>query len=201
LDAGGQKQHVILLNDAFDDDSLNAFGSELNIQHFLVKPVKIGQLFNTLSHLSLKREEIQNAGQELHSNTTDSSRDRPVNVLVAEDHKINMMLVRAMLGKILSNVNIIEAANGKEAVTGYRSTIPDIVFMDIQMPEMNGYEATREIRQLENGRRVPIIALTAGTVSGEREKCIEAGMDDYLTKPVLKDTLEEAIHKWLYKLK
>jgi CheY-like chemotaxis protein len=69
------------------------------------------------------------------------------------------------------------------------------------MPEMNGYEATREIRQLENGRRVPIIALTAGTVSGEREKCIEAGMDDYLTKPVLKDTLEEAIHKWLYKLK
>ncbi|MNL71742.1 Signal transduction histidine-protein kinase BarA [compost metagenome] len=73
--------------------------------------------------------------------------------------------------------------------------------MDIQMPEKNGYEATREIRQLETDRRVPIIALTAGTVVGEREKCIEAGMDDYLTKPVLKDTLEEAIHKWLFKLK
>lgn len=200
LDASGQEQRVILLNDAFDDDSLNAFGSELNIQHFLVKPVKIRQLFNTLSHLSLKREEIENTGQELNSSTTVSSEDRPVNVLVAEDHKINMMLVRAMLGKILSNVNVIEAANGKEAIAEYRNASPDIVFMDIQMPEMNGYEATREIRQLENGRRVPIIALTAGTVVGEREKCIEAGMDDYLTKPVLKDTLEETIHKWLFKL-
>jgi len=64
---------------------------------------------------------------------------------------------------------------------------------------MNGYEATREIRRAEGRSRVPIIALTAGTVVGEREKCIEAGMDDYLTKPVLKDTLEASIRKWLYK--
>ncbi|MNY78348.1 Sensor histidine kinase RcsC [compost metagenome] len=65
------------------------------------------------------------------------------------------------------------------------------------MPEMNGYEATREIRQGAGHAHVPIIALTAGTVVGEREKCIEAGMDDYLTKPVLKDTLEAAVRKWL----
>ena len=70
--------------------------------------------------------------------------------------------------------------------------------MDIQMPEMNGYEATREIRQA-GSPHVPIIALTAGTVVGEREKCIEAGMDDYLTKPVLKDTLEAAVRKWLHR--
>lgn len=196
----GQKQRVILLNDSFDDDALNTFGSELDIQHFLVKPVKIRQLFHTLSNLSSKREETKDAEEELCSGNKDFREERPVNVLVAEDHKINMLLVKSMLSKILPNINLIEAANGREAVTEYQRAVPDIVFMDIQMPEKNGYEATREIRQLENGKRVPIIALTAGTVVGEREKCIEAGMDDYLTKPVLKDTLEDAIRKWLFKL-
>jgi CheY-like chemotaxis protein len=70
--------------------------------------------------------------------------------------------------------------------------------MDIQMPEMNGYEATERIRNLETGSHVPIVALTAGTVVGEREKCLEAGMDDYLTKPILKDTLEKTIQTWLF---
>ena len=202
LEGSPAKQPVILLNDSFDEEALSAFGNELDIRHFLVKPVKIQQLFHVLSDLGLKAKAPEKprktvVQEELPKETYEPS---DVKILIAEDHKINMLLVKSMLGKILPGSELIEAANGKEAIEAFRRTSPDIVFMDIQMPEMNGYEATREIRQAASHPHVPIIALTAGTVVGEREKCIEAGMDDYLTKPVLKDTLEAAVRKWLQKL-
>ncbi len=194
-----REQPVILLNDSFDEEALIAFGNELDIRHFLVKPVKIQQLFHALSDLGLqvKTPEMPAkivAQEKLSGEIYETSE---MKILIAEDHRINMLLVKSMLNKILPGSELIEAANGKEAVEAFRRTVPDMVFMDIQMPEMNGYEATREIRHAEGLSRVPIIALTAGTVVGEREKCIEAGMDDYLTKPVLKDTLEAAVRKWL----
>lgn len=201
LEGHGADQPVILLNDSFDEEALSAFGNELDIKHFLVKPVKIQQLFHALSDLGLKskpthRPEKVPAKEELSKAIYETGN---VKILIAEDHKINMLLVKSMLNKILPGSELIEAANGKEAIEAFGRTSPDIVFMDIQMPEMNGYEATREIRRGQGNPHVPIIALTAGTVVGEREKCIEAGMDDYLTKPVLKDTLEAAVRKWLYK--
>ncbi|WP_353720577.1 PAS domain S-box protein [Dyadobacter sp. 676] len=201
LENGEQKQPVILLNDSFDEEALRAIGNELDIKHFLVKPVKIRQLFQALSDLGLKSERLETGPQIVvrENRVEDIYETDEVKILIAEDHKINMLLVKSMLAKILPNSELIEAANGREAVAAFREFNPEIVFMDIQMPEMNGYEATREIREAEGGTHVPIIALTAGTVVGEREKCIEAGMDDYLTKPVLKDTLEAAIRKWLYK--
>lgn len=201
LEGNAANQPVILLNDSFDEEALSAFGNELDIKHFLVKPVKIQQLFHALSNLGLKskapEKPVKTVAHEKLSGETYETGD--VKILIAEDHKINMLLVKSMLGKILPGSELIEAANGKEAIEAFRRTSPDMVFMDIQMPEMNGYEATREIRLADGNRQVPIIALTAGTVVGEREKCIEAGMDDYLTKPVLKDTLEAAIRKWLPK--
>jgi PAS domain S-box-containing protein len=189
---------VILLNDSLEEETLNSVGDELSIQHFLVKPVKIQQLFYTLSQLGVKNE---STAQPLRTEPVASNgfEESNVTVLIAEDHKINMLLVKVMLAKILPNAGIVEAVNGMDAIREYQATNPDIIFMDIQMPEMNGYESTKEIRKLENGKRIPIIALTAGTVVGEREKCIDAGMDDYLTKPVLKDTLQETINKWLPK--
>ncbi|WP_321540497.1 response regulator [Flavobacterium piscinae] len=72
----------------------------------------------------------------------------------------------------------------------------DIIFMDIQMPLMNGYEATKVIRTMDHGKTIPIIALTAGTVIGEKEKCLEIGMNDYVSKPIVKGSLEEVIAKW-----
>ncbi|GGH22974.1 hypothetical protein GCM10007423_05170 [Dyadobacter endophyticus] len=197
----GAGQPVILLNDSLDDEALSAFGNELDVKHFLVKPVKIQQLFHALSDLGLKSKISQqpekiSANEEIPKAIYETGE---VKILIAEDHKINMLLVKSMLNKILPGSELIEATNGKEAIEAFRRTSPDIVFMDIQMPEMNGYEATREIRQGAGLTHVPIIALTAGTVVGEREKCIEAGMDDYLTKPVLKDTLEAAVRKWLLK--
>ncbi|NIJ53729.1 PAS domain-containing hybrid sensor histidine kinase/response regulator [Dyadobacter arcticus] len=188
---------IILLNDSFEEDMLNAVRDELDIQHFLIKPVKIQQLFFTLSNLGHKnhRPKIP-AGEFIGKSTRYGS--RLITVLIAEDHKINMLLAKSMLGRILPNVSMIEAYTGKQAIEEFQRTKPDIVLMDIQMPEMNGYEATKGIRALEIEGHVPIIALTAGTVVGEREKCLEAGMDDYLTKPVLENTLEKAIQQWLF---
>jgi CheY-like chemotaxis protein len=74
---------------------------------------------------------------------------------------------------------------------------PDFIFMDVQMPIMNGYEATEAIRKLEDGTRVPICALTAGTIKGEMDKCLSIGMDDYTTKPVVRDTIEKIVSRWL----
>ena len=91
---------------------------------------------------------------------------------------------------------LIEAFDGKEAVEKYTAERPDIVFMDIQMPVMNGYEASQEIRKIQT-EHVPIIALTAGTVIGEREKCLEAGMDDYAAKPIVRKTIEQILSNWI----
>ena len=117
-------------------------------------------------------------------------------VLLAEDNKINMLLAKTLIAQIIQNCTIIEAFDGKEAVEKFKEIAPDIVFMDIQMPNMNGYEATSEIRKLQT-EHIPIIALTAGTVIGEKEKCIEAGMDDYASKPIIKDTLEKIISNYI----
>ncbi|MCE7065988.1 PAS domain-containing hybrid sensor histidine kinase/response regulator [Dyadobacter sp. CY326] len=193
-----RNQPVILLNNSFDEEANNLALAELNVLHSLLKPVKIQQLFSMLSQIYATNDAVFKSDSEGGPIDTGQKGADKFVVLIAEDHKINMLLVKTMLGKILSNVTMVEANNGNEAIRLYKETDPDIIFMDIQMPEMNGYEATRQIRILESGKRIPIIALTAGTVVGEREKCIDAGMDDYLTKPVVKDTLHNTIQKWLF---
>ena len=120
-------------------------------------------------------------------------------ILVVEDNKINMLLTRTILNNLFPNIIIYEAIDGNEAVTMFAEWLPDIVLMDIQMPIMNGYEATKMIRETEAGVAVPIIALTAGTVKGEKENCLEAGMNDYITKPIIREALKEMILKWTNK--
>jgi CheY-like chemotaxis protein/HPt (histidine-containing phosphotransfer) domain-containing protein len=117
-------------------------------------------------------------------------------VLVVEDNPVNQRLVRLTLERMGCRVD--PAANGKEAVEMARNLPYDIVFMDCQMPEMDGYQATREIRSRETGaRHLPIVALTAGAMEGDREKALQAGMDDYLTKPVQREDLRRALGRWL----
>lgn len=118
-------------------------------------------------------------------------------IMIAEDNKINMLLIKTIIKNIFPEITIFEVFNGKDAVEQFESINPDIVFMDIQMPLMNGYEATKAIRNLESGKKIPIIAVTAGVEKEEKIKCMQAGMNDHLSKPIMKGAIEETIIKWM----
>jgi CheY-like chemotaxis protein len=115
--------------------------------------------------------------------------------LLAEDNPLNQQVARGILHELGHSVEI--ANNGREAVEMFGKRRYDLVFMDIQMPEMNGYEATRQILevQLHSTLRIPIIAMTAHAMSGDREKCLAAGMDDYISKPISMDQLSLVIER------
>ncbi len=117
-------------------------------------------------------------------------------ILLAEDTLVNQKLVVHLLKKFGCAVDV--ANDGREAVQKATETAYDLILMDCQMPDMDGYEASAEIRRLQEGQpRVPIIALTANAMQGDREKCLAAGMDDYLTKPLHHTGLRRALEQWL----
>ncbi|WP_246248900.1 hybrid sensor histidine kinase/response regulator [Chelativorans alearense] len=120
----------------------------------------------------------------------------PLDVLVAEDNEVNQLVFSQVLDQLGLNYRI--ASNGKTAVKMHRALKPRIVLMDVSMPEMNGLEATAAIREAENGlkHRTPIIGITAHALTGDREKCLEAGMDDYLSKPISPQKLSAKIAQW-----
>jgi CheY-like chemotaxis protein/HPt (histidine-containing phosphotransfer) domain-containing protein len=117
-------------------------------------------------------------------------------ILVAEDNAVNQKVAVLLLAKLGCHADV--AGDGVEAVRMFEAFPFDLVLMDVRMPEMNGFEATGAIRALEgDGRHTPIIAMTAGAMEGDRDACLAAGMDDYVTKPVRLDVLAEALTKWL----
>lgn len=129
-------------------------------------------------------------------NSLPRAETRRAHILVAEDNAINQKVIAHLLEHLRHSVEIV--TNGREAIMAAESRSFDIILMDCQMPEMGGYEAARLIRQGTGpGRRTPIIALTANALSTDRERCIEAGMDDYVSKPVKLDTLTKVLDKWL----
>ena len=124
----------------------------------------------------------------------DSSADE-MNILLAEDNAVNQMLAVRLLEKIGYRVDVVE--NGLDAVDRVRRGRYDLVLMDCQMPEMDGYQATAEIRRLEAGQRhTNIVAVTANAMLGDREKCLKACMDDYLSKPIQLAQLKNVLERW-----
>ncbi len=118
-------------------------------------------------------------------------------VLLVEDNKVNQKVAARLLEKLNCCVDV--ADDGEKALSAVAANTYDLILMDIQMPGMDGYQATRAIRNAEagGGQRVPIIALTANAMTGDRELCLAAGMDDYLAKPIVSGDLAAAIERWL----
>ena len=186
------KNPEIILLHSSSDETIVKTCEELSINHRLLKPIKLKDMYNCLSRvISKKLEKTIVPVQE-------SERiDEPIQVLIAEDNVVNMVLARTIVRRIAPNAKIFEANTGLEAVAIYMKTTIDIILMDIQMPEMNGYEATKAIRTITHKPYTPIIALTAGNVKGEKEKCLAAGMNDFISKPVVAHTIALSLKRWL----
>jgi CheY-like chemotaxis protein len=149
-----------------------------------------------------KKSNLKRTVEVLNPNLAENNEDftktfNQAIVLIVEDNRINMLLAKKLIKKILPDSIIFEASDGKEAIEQFKKENPDVILMDIQMPKKNGYEATAEIRKLKNSGNIPIIALTAGTMSEDKEKCFKSGMNDYLSKPINQYDLEKVLRQWV----
>ncbi len=196
----------ILLVSSVDQSVQGERVRELGFADTMVKPVRTEVLFEKVTKVLAKERcntsAENNTTTEDENQTSDSrvreQHDSNAKVLVVEDNLVNQMVIIGMLETLGITPEIAE--NGQEGLDTYRADQPDLVFMDVSMPVMNGMDATHAIRdfELENGIvRCPIVALTANAMKGDREKCIESGMDDFLTKPVLIDDLSLVLNRWL----
>ncbi len=165
---------------------------EIGILQVLTKPVRRRQFHECLAKVMSEQVARPAPKPVAPMAPTPNGRAR---ILVVEDNLVNQKVTLLMLAKLGYSGEV--ASNGKEALEALARSSYDAVLMDCQMPEMDGYQATREIRSGEKGRRIPIIAMTAGAMRGDEEKCLEAGMDDYVAKPFYQATLEDALKRWL----
>jgi PAS domain S-box-containing protein len=168
----------------------------VEVSAILTKPIRQSQLFNAISDtVAGVTTRSEPAPQVALRVKTRAPSHEPL-VLIAEDNDINITVAKALLEK--QGLRSSVALNGREAVEMALANDYGAIFMDCQMPELDGYEATRRIRAAETGARVPIIAMTAHSMPGDRERCLGAGMDDYISKPVRAAELETIVKRWLF---
>ncbi len=166
----------------------------LGIARCLTKPVIASELLNEIMHLFARKPlamEIQNPTPEIREHV------QPRRVLLAEDNEINRRVAIGLLNS--RGHQVVIAENGQVAIDKIAEQTFDVVLMDMQMPILDGYQATQFIRQHEqqhNGRRIPIVAMTAEALKGDRERCLEAGMDDYVSKPIAPAEMFRAVERF-----
>jgi phosphate/phosphite/phosphonate ABC transporter binding protein len=187
----------IILMTAFRRESEMLYSDKVGINGFLIKPIYQSTLFDAIMD-TFGKKDVKSAKPRKHITTRTSiykNRLRGVRILVAEDNPTNQEIALAILEGVGSLAEI--ANNGKEAVEAVHRSHYDAVLMDIQMPVMDGYEATRAIRKDPKFVSLPIIAMTAHAMKGDEEKCREAGMDGYISKPVNQDRLFQVLWRVL----
>jgi PAS domain S-box-containing protein len=201
LELPPEKQPIILLHSSSDDAQLVMQCKDLGVRWRLTKPVKQKELYTKLldlysndpDEMAVKEEGQKEVKPRFQGNTT-------ITILIAEDNALNMILAKSIVSAGIPSARIIETVNGKQAVEQAVREKPDIVFMDVQMPELDGNDATREIRKHEKDKKLTparIIGLTAGATKEEKEKSLRAGMDDFITKPINIEKLRQIIQGYL----
>jgi signal transduction histidine kinase/DNA-binding response OmpR family regulator len=163
----------------------------MNVSAVLKKPARQGAIHDAIAEAFAGTAPRAAAATPMEG----TAPDRGLLVLIAEDNAINCTVIEALLGKL--GLQTAVAHNGREAIEMAAGHAYDAIFMDCLMPDTDGFEATREIRRVEDGRHVPIIAMTALSMPGDRERCLAAGMDDYLSKPIRRVALDAAVYRWL----
>jgi CheY-like chemotaxis protein len=187
----------IIMMTAFGKEAQRIEAEKAGINGFLTKPIYPSTLFDAIMD-GFGKAGAKGVGRKKQFTTRASIYRKPlkgIRVLVAEDNFTNQQVARA----ILEGAGIVATivGNGEAAVQAVGETAFDAVLMDIQMPRMNGYEATRRIRELPQGASIPIVAMTAHAMKGDEEKCLEAGMDGYISKPVNQDRLFHTLWRLL----
>jgi two-component system, sensor histidine kinase and response regulator len=191
------QQSKIIMMTAFGREEEMQQADAIGIEAFLFKPIKQSLLFDTIMEIfgqrhKVKSRRVQRQGLQesrLKENFTG------VKVLLAEDNAINQQVALEILESVGLDVDIAE--NGTQAIQAVKKGDYEVVLMDVQMPETDGYEATRLIREDPRHRNLPIIAMTAHAMKGDREKCLTAGMNDYVSKPIDTEHLFAALAKWI----
>ncbi len=170
---------------------------EIGFAAYMSKPVRRSDLLDSLT--AVLTDESGNAGRSIITRHSIRERRRGnVRILLAEDNDTNQQVALGILDKLGYRTDTV--ADGNEAIRAFKSIPYDLVLMDCQMPEMDGYEATRKIRDFKSetlNHGIPIIAMTAYAMTGDREKCLEAGMNDYIAKPVDSAVIAEKLERWL----
>lgn len=186
-----RKTKIVMLSSIHRKELQEVFGSE-DMDALLTKPIRREELRRTLAQLcSQGRVSSDVEGEK----PTTAQKEPRIQVLLVEDNAINQRIASLMLAK--QGCEVVVASNGYEALEKLESASFDLVFMDVQMPEMDGFEATRRIRADARWQAMPIIAMTAYAMKGDRERCLEAGMNDYVTKPVKGEELAAALQRWI----
>jgi PAS domain S-box-containing protein len=168
---------------------------EIGIDGYLPKPVRQNDLMKAVGIVLAKsRGRVKRPEQTITRHTIRETQ-HSLRILLAEDNPINQKVARRLLELMGHDVSVVE--NGRLALESWQKNPYDLIFMDVQMPEMDGFAATRAIRRKEKtgGPRTPIVAMTAHALKGDREKCLKAGMDDYIAKPVKSAELKNIIEK------
>ena len=181
---------IMMLSSAKQRDDVERC-RQANATHYMVKPVRTGELRDTLLQVVANR-----APARVEVRRKSAVERGGLNVLVAEDNPVNQLVMQRLLMK--RGHRVVIAANGQAALDAIACEMFDLVFMDVQMPVVDGFHATRDIRRMEAGTatRTPIVALTAHAMSGDRERCLQAGMDAYMTKPVVPAELDAVLARF-----
>ena len=200
----GYKKTPVIMLSSVGERSIIQTGVKTQIDAWLAKPVRAENLQQELAlriadEQASRLKEVATTLEETKpsSPTTTMPEGPKLKMLLAEDNLVNQMVITKMLDDQLVTMEI--AGNGLEAVRLFSEYHPELIVMDVSMPEMNGLEATEEIRRIEKEKglpRTPIIAATAHAMAEDREKCLSAGMDDYLSKPVNRSALINMLSKW-----
>lgn len=184
---------IVLHTSSEEHEVISAFRQEER-SFCLLKPIKSDELYQTLRRaIQQNKEELGQAKANLSLPT--ESYGRGIRVLLADDNAVNMALNVRMMASIMPDANLTEVSNGADAIQACEEVHFDLILLDVQMPEVDGIEATKQIRQMKQYQDTPIIGITAGNVSGEKERCLEAGMSDFLAKPIRQKDLFNALQQ------
>jgi PAS domain S-box-containing protein len=196
----GERRPPMILLTSLDRRYAREEMNGAGIEHVLTKPIRQSELRRTISRVGALRTSAVNGDDGAHPTAASPARangiskpaaDLGLRVLVVEDNPVNQRLTQLQLKKLGCVSDL--ACNGLEALEAVERVAYDVVLMDCQMPEMDGYEATRRLRLHERHRELYIVAMTANAMEGDRQKCLDAGMDDYLSKPTRVDTMRDVL--------